>query len=196
MIKFLKKLHDAKWWLYHRFHPKHRYNLVHTGLKPGYYDKDWLMFNACFNLLKDYVEGEMSWMALICSDDERAKIPWWMSMNRYHKKHCKRLALGYLTYWEKVSEEEADRVWCMTPEALYDTRREDKEILDLYLWWIETRPNRPDPYDGCYESKPGYVKAIVPNEKLEEAFNQEMAYDKEDDEMLVRLVNIRRRLWT
>ena len=50
---------DIKCWFLYRFHPKHRYNLVDTGLPPGYYDKDYLMLHACFHLLKTFVEGEL-----------------------------------------------------------------------------------------------------------------------------------------
>ena len=50
---------DIKHWFLYRFHPKHRYHLVDTGLAPGYYDKDYLMLCACFNLLKHYVEDEL-----------------------------------------------------------------------------------------------------------------------------------------
>lgn len=32
------RLRDLKWAILHRFHPKHRYHVVKTSLKPGYYD--------------------------------------------------------------------------------------------------------------------------------------------------------------
>lgn len=31
-------LSNLKWWVAHRFHPRHRYNILKTSLKPGYYD--------------------------------------------------------------------------------------------------------------------------------------------------------------
>jgi hypothetical protein len=46
------------YWFQHRFNPRHRYNVVKTGLPPGYYDKDTLMLYACFNLLRLYFVQE------------------------------------------------------------------------------------------------------------------------------------------
>ena len=51
-----RKWNTAKWWLLHRFHPKYRYHIINTGLKPGYYDEDQLILNACFAMLERYIE--------------------------------------------------------------------------------------------------------------------------------------------
>lgn len=48
---------NFKWFVIHRVHPKHRYHVVDTKLKPGYYDPDILILNACFSLLVDFYEG-------------------------------------------------------------------------------------------------------------------------------------------
>lgn len=48
------RLHTWKWWCYHRFVPRHRYNIVRTGLEPGYYDEDDLILHACFSLLERF----------------------------------------------------------------------------------------------------------------------------------------------
>lgn len=44
------------WWVMHRVHPRYRYHIVKTGLKPGYYDPDTLILHTCMNLLGDFVE--------------------------------------------------------------------------------------------------------------------------------------------
>ena len=54
--RFLRALRDIKWWVIHR--TTQRYNVVHTGLKPGYYDIDYRMSEAMFSLLKEFVEKE------------------------------------------------------------------------------------------------------------------------------------------
>jgi hypothetical protein len=51
-------LSDIKMWVYYRFHPKHRYNIVRTGLEPDYYDKDFLMERAIIQLVIDFFEKE------------------------------------------------------------------------------------------------------------------------------------------
>ena len=60
-------------------------------------------------------------------------------------------------------------------------------IKNLYLWWTETRPNRPDPYD-LYDE----------NNKTE-SFNKinelETRYHQEDTNMLIKLISIRQDIW-
>ena len=98
----------------------------------------------------------------------------------------------------------------LTPQALAA-----KEQFELYHWWKHIRPNRPDPHDAS-----GYADYF---KKLEEKHNGdflaglgdqspelaeegrvcgkrhleiEEAYEKEDTDMLIRLVKIRKSLWT
>lgn len=52
---------DPIWWIRHR--TTDRYNVVRTGLPPGYYDKDIQMIHACFSLLVDFVESECDGVA-------------------------------------------------------------------------------------------------------------------------------------
>lgn len=52
------------WWFQHRFNPRHRYHIVYTGLKPGYYDTDTRLLYSNFNLVCNYFEREavdISW---------------------------------------------------------------------------------------------------------------------------------------
>lgn len=51
-------LHEAKWWVIHRFHPSHRYHVIRTGLKPGWVDRDFLMAHLIVKCLIDFVEKE------------------------------------------------------------------------------------------------------------------------------------------
>ena len=59
LLPFLERNYvKAKWWLIHRYHPAHKYNVVHTKLPDGYHDKDDVMLYACFALLIDFIEKE------------------------------------------------------------------------------------------------------------------------------------------
>ena len=49
-------LRKALRWIKYRTVPRHKYHMVNTGLKPGYYDQDRRMLHACFALLLDYVK--------------------------------------------------------------------------------------------------------------------------------------------
>ena len=59
-----RRLRDAKWWLLHRLVPRHRYHIIRTGLKPGYYDPDWRITFAVFEIVaefKHHVDGLINW---------------------------------------------------------------------------------------------------------------------------------------
>lgn len=120
------RIGDVKWWFFHRFHPSHRNHVIKTRLPPGYYDKDDLMFHACFTLLQNFVELEQPFDIFETSE------PHWT------------------------------------------------EIKNLYDWWKE-RALRQDPWDV---------------EEARQAFNITIERDKEDQEMLMRLIAVRQYLWT
>lgn len=158
------------WWKI-RYRTTDRNHMVPTGLKPGYWDSDSLMLHAAFSLLVRYVEIEKPF------------------------DHFD---------WDRDDEH----------------RRLGREIRQLYHWWTELRANRRDPLDdlsdeerpkpmegwkrhlegGTYwddtcnqwqaETYPRY------NRLLKESADLEMSWDQEDEDMLVRLVKIRRFLWT
>jgi hypothetical protein len=48
-------IHDPYWWVRHRL-PPHRYNILHTGLKPGYYDPDTRFLHAIMEEVCSYVK--------------------------------------------------------------------------------------------------------------------------------------------
>jgi hypothetical protein len=83
----------------------------------------------------------------------------------------------------------------------------------LYLWWKKVYPNRPDPLEAAgwntiYE-KPDPANFVVGDhdddseadrqesrEALAKCAEIERAYEKDDEEMLIRLIKIRGHLWT
>jgi hypothetical protein len=89
-----------------------------------------------------------------------------------------------------------------------------KEIIELYTWWTVTYPNRPDPYEAsgwtaaCEASRianggrlnfggdkdPVLKKASDKAHKLLQKI--EAAYEKEDEDMMIRLIKARDSLWT
>jgi hypothetical protein len=71
-----------------------------------------------------------------------------------------------------------------------------KEILELYDWW-EGRDSRPDPSDvsGWSESCDKKISEEETLKSFRKMEALEKKYDKEDDDMLARLLSIRRDLW-
>jgi hypothetical protein len=59
MIRSIKwRLHNLKWWILHRFHPSHCYHVIHTGLHPGWHDRDLMMAVLIRKMVIDFVDLE------------------------------------------------------------------------------------------------------------------------------------------
>lgn len=71
-----------------------------------------------------------------------------------------------------------------------ESKKAWKEIIALYKWWKEERPNRKNPIDDVDMSDEVAFKVAC---GLSNTF--EVACYKEDDNNLQRLINIRKHLW-
>lgn len=58
---------DMYWAFKYRFVPKHKYNIIRTGLKPGYYDPSIKITFGIFEEVSRWVEHNNP---IICEDDE------------------------------------------------------------------------------------------------------------------------------
>jgi hypothetical protein len=124
---------------------------------------------------------------------------------------------GYTWLEEKEGKDVVDEKRKNNPEYMKPTHQAEAalEILDLYVWWKFIRPMRKDPmdesgyteyYNSKYKNgKNSIIDMIEDNdEKIDEEWKKcqdkmieiEESYIKEDDEMLERLIKIRRYLWT
>jgi hypothetical protein len=170
-----------------------------------------------FNELVDFVEIEQAWHHCMWSDEERKKfdVPWWRSgWLRWRSWRCPEAGMAYLNWASTLTNE----------EFLDDDKKSEavptyqataaKEIIELYTWWTTTYRNRPDPYEAsgwtaaCEASRsanggrlsfsepkdPALKKASDKAHKLLQKI--EKAYEKEEEEMMVRLIKIRQSLWT
>ena len=173
--RFRKFFTNIKWWFLHRTF--YRYTSVKChGLKPGYYDVDTQMLHACFGLLVNYVEHEAAWSFEIGKYRYHFWELWKPRFKKSREKGIAWLAWQYKASGEKPWEGAEDRE--PDPNLLL--------IIDLYNWWTErylkfdskTYYKSDGTFDGdayCTES-----------DKL----------DKEADEMLAKLTNVRNYLWT
>jgi hypothetical protein len=89
-----------------------------------------------------------------------------------------------------------------------------KEIKELYTWWTVTYRNRPDPYVasgwGAYcdslrsqfgdnwigRSSKEPSDVVLRDEAMALLDKIEKEYEKEDEEMMIRLIKARDSLWT
>lgn len=168
-------------------------HILQTKLTPGrFYEFDTRLLHGAFNSLVDFVECDLAWMQVVFTEDKGKKYgyPFW-SRNRgfrFGKFRCREAGLDYLQ-WEMtlinecewLTEEEKvnhPEYKCGEPSSQAERA---KEVLSLYTWWTLQRPNRIDPFDDGFVGDP---------------FEEENRQYEEDNEMLIRLIKIRKSLWT
>jgi hypothetical protein len=163
----------------------------------------------------DFVEIEQAWHFCIWDDEARKKfnVPWWRSgWLRWRTWRCPEAGLAYLDWASTLTNrdyiQEGEK-----EEPTYQAKAA-QEIKELYLWWTQTYRNRPDPYvasgwDAACEAQraanggrlsfstpkdPALKKAQDKAHKLLQKI--EAAYEKEDEQMMIRLIRVRNSLWT
>lgn len=200
------KLNDIRHSLRNRFADRLHY--LPTRLPAGQYqDLSTRILHGLMESLVDFVEVEKAWMTHVCDEDARQKYGykprrWWRPFR------CPQAGIAYLE-WEATLdqiEEDPDRGIYRSEQQAMTAR----EILTLYRWWKLERPKRPDAYDIsgysalCEKSRRGdgdlsFVEHPMSPEMgtaLQKVQEIEESYDREDQEMLIRLIKIRQGLWT
>ncbi len=216
-----RQLNDVKYWFLYRLHPHHKYHLIDTGLKPNYHEIDTRMLHGMFNLLKNFCEDEMPWHDW-CWQEAGKEIDAENDGNSYKRRKFvkgKEAALESFK-WQKALVHREEEIWNEEHKHLIGTptpqAKAAEEIEKLYLWWVETRPARVDPYEAFPDPflekhlenrKNGgsvmdmFIRGTDEEEALKKDRYEQMdalekKYEEEDDEMLIRLIKIRKALWT
>ena len=214
-------LHAIKYYINNRWVSRTHSLTAHSrDIKPG----DWCdvgnRFLPClFNELVDFVEVELAWWQIAWDQEARPKYnaPFWATgWFRWRTWRCPQAGLDNLKWQSelKFSNDEGfppgdPHIGKPTPQAV-----KAQEVLDLYKWWTEVYPKRPDPHDASGWS--AYCEAARVanggklswgNDKSSELRKQsnkahkllqkiEAAYEKEDEDMMIRLIKVRHGLWT
>ena len=178
-----------------------RTHLIDTKLKPGqWHETDTRLLNGMMELLVDFIEIEKAHMYIWSTPDE--KKPWYLRYRflRWGENRSRENGLAYLDWEIQLTD---DREQYFTQQALSAQSQNE-----LYIWWKDIRPNRPDPYEvtgwnAYYEIHPktDFFDDNEPNNtelrKLShKIWELEESWHKEDEEMLNKLIKIRRSLWT
>lgn len=216
------KLYDIKYYINNRY-ITHTHSLTAhpRDIPRGEWRDVGNRFLPClFNELVDFVEVELAWWHLAWSPEERPKynMPWWaVGWWRVRAWRCPQAGIDSLK-WQmnlKWSEEECSPGSPNIGQPTYQAISA-KEIYELYTWWKEVYPNRPDPHDlsgwseycnrkrdefgddgldFMQESKnPDTVE--LGKTALDKSHEIEEQYKKEDEMMMIRLIKIRDSLWT
>lgn len=167
--------------------------LIDTGLdKWEWQDTQDRMLHGLFSLLVDFVELEKTNMQRWNPEYPKIKRG---TRSREH-------GLAYLE-WEMTLEYENH----YTRQAIAA-----KNVYDLYIWWKDVRPNRPDPYEisgwsafcDRREASSGMFRFDNMDDderKLSKQYREKLdaiqeSYEDEDEEMMIKLIKIRQDLWT
>lgn len=214
------QLNNIRYYINNRWvHITH--GMMSHSLEPGkWHEFETRLLHSAFDQLVDFVEIEQAWHH-VCWDEEARKTfktPWWRKhwWSRWGKVwRCPEAGVAYLEWASGLTLNDfrnpSDPNWNEpSPQAM-----NAREALELYNWWKYDRPARPDPYDesgwsehcakrrettgsdlfeSLEDSTPAEQKAS--REILDDLHSIEESYFKEDEEMLIRLVKIRRGLWT
>lgn len=215
----IKPFNDLRYAIRCRFFDK--YHVINTGLPPTYHDADTRMLHGMFNLLVDFVEVEKAWMHVVFDSEERKKRkhPWWsLGWTRFKAFRDPEAGIDHLR-WETTLDDPNKPAHEQCPSQAETAR----EILVLYYWWKEIRPSRPDPMDAsgwsaycdrrrdeAKEKNGGKASAWdmldfddeTPADRdessaiLDNCRDIETQQIQEDQDMLIRLIKIRKALWT
>lgn len=189
--------------------------------KGKYYEYEHRLLHSLFQSLVDYVEIEEAWCQASWGDDEKK----YKSTHRFwwNEWRCPGAGVDRLVWQAKLVcdkdmgvDEDSPNFGTPTSQSV-----SAQEILDLYNWWKIGRPARPDPYEAS-----GWIafnaarEAITPKDmstkakrrairmkrtpeeraessRLFEVMNKiEAEYDAEDELMMIRLIKIRKSMWT
>lgn len=161
-----------------------------TGLsKWDWHEFDERIIHGLFNELKNFVEVELASMFL---DTDMGKF-------RMKGGRCPEAGIANLKwqselkYGENDLLDEGDPRWGKpTPQA-----KDAVKIMELYRWWTEVRPARADPMEASGWSEACESDAWKTDREASDRLHRiEEEYDREDERMLIRLIRLRKGLWT
>lgn len=214
------RLNDIRYYINNRWVSKSHALTAHPrDIKPGAWQDVGNRFLPCmFNELVDFVEIEQAWHFCIWDDEAKAKynVPWYRKgWLRWRTWRCAEAGLAYLDWAKDLKID--DNMGAEPGDENYGKPTYQaiaaKEIIELYTWWTKTRPARPDPYEVsgwreiCDKRRQDYPDEFLPEERTEDErtatrraldlMNEiDAKYEKEDEEMMIRLIKIRQSLWT
>lgn len=218
------KLYAIKYYINNRWVTGSHCLTAHPrDIKPGTWSDLGHRFLPClFNELVDFVEIEQAWHYIAWDSDAQKKYqtPWWAKgWFRWRTWRCKEAGLEYLKWAASLKCDESMGVY--PKDEHYGTPTHQAlaalEITELYTWWTEEYPNRPDPYElsgwtaicnrkrksdsaeDIFDSitAPATPEDAEESSKALDRCNEiEDKYKQEEEDMMIRLIRIRESLWT
>jgi len=186
--------YSTRYYIRNRFYRKT--HILRTDCVPGEYsDTDERIISGLTNAIIDYVEVELAYKHKWCGSDEVPNAIW-------KNGRCPELGLKYLEWEMELDDPALDEYSRADSQA--NNAREVKVIYD----WAKARPDRPDPMEisgwseFCAKYPSMWRKQETPEQAEESAValkkvcEIEKQYNQEDEDMLIRIIKIRKSLWT
>ena len=217
----VRTLYDIKYYINNRWVSRTHSLTAHSrDIKPGQWQDVGNRFLPClFNELVDFVEIETAWSQIAWGNKEacaKYNPPFYATgWFRWRVWRSPQAGLDHLdwamtlTNVEWLAEDKKSEAK-PTSQAI-----SAKEIKELYTWWTTVYRNRPDPHDASGWSEhcdamrvkyPGSFFSSLNDKNSEDKKASdkalkllqkiESAYEKEDTEMMIRVIKIRDSLWT
>jgi hypothetical protein len=219
-----EKINSFRYYLNNRFVVRSNSLTAHKDdIKPGEWrDLSHRILPCLFNELVDFVEIECAWINVCFSEEKykKFKTPFWRK-NWYFRWFVQwrspEAGIDYLVWASGLKFDESMYVKPEDKNYNKPTPQAEgaKEILALYYWWKNTYKKRPDVYevsgwsDYCNKKREEDSDGgwIFSKEKTKEEQKQvqkmlkdirklEAQYEKEEEEMMIRLIKVRDSLWT
>lgn len=186
-----------------------------THIRPGSWASlDHRILRSMFDSLVDFVEIDLAAFHTAL-DDKAARThgrPGTWPVPRSCRWRSRAAGLAYL---ERESTLVHDETSGLDPQddlfgTPTDQARDAREIRDIYLWYVDERPKRPDPNDAsgwsayCDDRRErglGFLQTDPDRDEQDISHRLEVCreirdrYRQEDTEMLIRLIRVRGALW-
>ncbi len=210
-----RKINDVRYYVNNRWITRSHALTAHPrDIRPGNWCDVGNRFLPCLmNELVDFVEIEQAWHHVLWDEAARKQygVPWHRSFFRFRTWRSPEAGVDHLKWAMTLTNadfiEEGE-----TPEPTYQAKAA-REILEIYTWWKEVYPKRPDVHDAsgwsayCEMRREKGYKFFDIEDKTEEEAAQcraaldksqeiEKAYANEDEAMMIRLIKVRESLWT
>jgi hypothetical protein len=216
----MDRIHDVRYYINNRWITRSHALTAHpSNIKPGNWCDVGNRFLPClFNELVNFVEVEQAWHHVMWDEAARKRfdVPWYRrSWLRLRTWRCPDAGIEHLIWASGLKldehmgvDKDSEHYGEPTGQA-----KNAQEILELYRWWKEVYPNRPDPMDAsgwtayCELRRTGGrdffdfddktpEEAEMSRTALDKSHEIEAAYNAEDEEMMIRLIKVRDGLWT
>lgn len=187
-----------------RYRTYDRYHVVKTGKSPGYSDAREQILNVNFNILKDFVEIETAWRTRCFSGDLTFAERYIPLYRFFVDNRNPEVGLSHFK-WAATLDDPSLPAHERSPAQAEAAR----EILVLYNWWVNERPNRKEAELPEYDDQGMGLMASLDEDfdrdaedykkfkdVMDDMRNLEDRWEDEDQEMLIRLMKIRQHLWT